>query len=388
MSDTGLGRLVPADGVRLKLLDEEGILFDGRRRMVYFLNTAATLLWCRIEDGEGTARLAEADEAAARARAMIARWQGLGLLVEPGVQPPPPDEPKPPRPRPARRVAPPEGEAIRRHYRLLGTDIALSFAETALADLVHPTLAHLECAAASSPLLVAIDHRGGSFRLTQNGRLLDSCRAPSGLAPLVKLLLARLAVARFPHRVAVHAGALASNAGALLLPAAASSGKSVLTAALMDAGWDYLSDDSALLDGDFAVNGVPYALTIKEGAWDVVAALHPELLQLPVHDRPDRQRVRYLPPAPPRGGAGGRERQVRWIVSPRYDGAGPPARLTRLKRAEALRLLLANCGWAKPLDWEAIERTIEWLGGVESYRAVYSNLAAAVATIDALALGC
>lgn len=377
-------RLVPADGVRLKLIDEEGILFDARRRVVYFLNTAASLLWCRIESGEDVA--SPSDEAA-EARDILARWRTLGLLVEPGAAPAPEPEPEPAKPRPGRRVPPPSAEQVRRHYRLLGSDFALGFAEAGLAEIVHPTLAHLERAGAGNPQLIAIDEHGGRFRLTEAGRLLDACGSASALAPLVKLHLARRAVARFPHRLAVHAGALAGASGALLLPAAASSGKSVLTAALMARGWDYLSDDSALLDEDFAAIGVPYSLTIKEGAWDVVAALFPALSQQPVHDRPDRQRVRYLAPGARDGGERTAPRPVRWIVSPRFDAAGPPARLLRLGRAEALRLLLANCGWVRPLDWETIERTVDWLDGVESYRAVYSSLDAAAATIGALAAG-
>jgi hypothetical protein len=190
-------------------------------------------------------------------------------------------------------------------------------------------------------------------------------------------------VARFPHRLVVHAGALASDAGCLLLPAAAGSGKSVLSAALMARGWEYLSDDSALLDvTDFSVTGVPYSLTIKEGGWDIVAPRFPELLRQAVHRRPDRQRVRYLPPVARRAGAGPAERRVRWIAFPRYVRSAPPAEATRLNRAEALRLLLANCGWVRPIDWETINHTVGWLAGIESSRVVYSNVDAAVETIE------
>lgn len=389
------GRLVPAEGVHLRLLDDEGLLFEPRSGTAYFLNTAATLIWCRIEGENGVspgrqavAAARKADRPAKRYRDIISQWQALGLLVEPGAPPPPVTSaarkmPPPRAGRPAPSVGP---EVVRRHYALLDTDIALSFADTALDELVHPTLAHLERAVpVGDPLVIAIDRHGGRFRLIEGGGLVDACRRPSEVAPLVKLHVARLAVDRYPHRLAVHAGALATSAGCLLMPAAAGSGKSVLTAALMAGGWKYLSDDTALLDDrDFAVEGVCYSLTIKRGGWDVVSPLFPELPRQPVHIRPDRQRVRYLPPVMRQADSRPDERKVRWIVSPRFASSGPPAALKPLGRAEALRLVLANCGWVRPLDLETIDRTIAWLDAVESYGLVYSSLSAAVEAIEAM----
>ncbi|HZB92293.1 MAG TPA: hypothetical protein VE397_12670, partial [Stellaceae bacterium] len=78
-------RLAPAAGVRLRIVDEEGVLFDARRRTIYCLNTAATLVWCRIESGDADLRARDCDAAT---RAIIAQWQALGLLAAPGGAPP------------------------------------------------------------------------------------------------------------------------------------------------------------------------------------------------------------------------------------------------------------------------------------------------------------
>jgi hypothetical protein len=78
---------------------------------------------------------------------------------------------------------------------------------------------------------------------------------------------------------------------------------------------------------------------------------------------------------------------VRWIVFPRFVRSAARARLKRLKRVEALRLLLANCGWVQPLDWATIGRTTEWLSGIASYAATYSSLASAIEMIDSLPRG-
>jgi hypothetical protein len=382
-------RLVPADGVRLKILDDEGILFDERSRKVYFLNTAATLIWCRIESEGGISPIAATGKARAAAGApdIAARWAALGLLVAPGASPRPPVQDAVAAERQVRRrrrVRLSGSAAVRRDYRLLDTEIALAFGEAWLAALVHPTLAHLELGTPpAEPLVITIDCSGGRFRLIEGEQLLDACRSPDEVAPLVKLHVARHAVAQFPHRLAVHAGALARSAGALLLPAPAGSGKSVLTAALMTRGWDYLSDDTAMLaEADFSVTGVPYSLSIKEGGWDALESRFPALLHQPVHRRPDGQRVRYLPPLPPRMRPDPGKRTVRWIAFPQFSPSAPPAAPKRLKLAEALRRLLANCGWVRPLDWETISRTVEWLGHVESYSLDHSSLDTAIEIIE------
>jgi PqqD family protein of HPr-rel-A system len=59
--------------------------------------------------------------------------------------------------------------------------------------------------------------------------------------------LNRLA-ATTPHRVTIHAGAVAAPSGAVILPGPPGAGKSTMTAALVRAGCGYLSDELAALD--------------------------------------------------------------------------------------------------------------------------------------------
>lgn len=380
----GKAGLVPAEGVRLRLIDDEGVLFDPRRRTVYFLNTAATVIWCQIENGEEIS--ASDGFVTAGAQDIVSQWRSLDLLLEPGAKPQrfPRAMSQTRRRGPRLAAFPPGSQPIRRYYRLLSTDFVLTLDDARLAELVHSPLAHLEIDAPPiEPLTIAIDRHRGRFRLTEAGRVLDTCRAENELAPLIKLHAARVAVARFPHLLALHAGALTRGAGTLLLPAAAGSGKSVLTAALLARGWHYLSDDTTLLDERFAVFGLGYGLTLKEGAWELVGGWFPDLMHQRVHIRPDGQPVRYLAPqdrevAGPDRGA----RKARWIIYPRFIPSAPAAELTPLIRVEALRLLLENCGWVRPLDWETVNRTVDWLGQISCYRLTYANAEAAAAATE------
>jgi hypothetical protein len=71
-------------------------------------------------------------------------------------------------------------------------------------------------------------------------------------------LRVRSCVARWaPERIFVHAGAVARDGRALIIPGESFSGKSTLVAALVRAGATYLSDEFAVLDDDGFVH--PYA---------------------------------------------------------------------------------------------------------------------------------
>src|SRR5579884_708898 len=61
----------------------------------------------------------------------------------------------------------------------------------------------------------------------------------------------KLYVAEYARRrVFVHAGVVAHDGGAILIPAASRAGKSTLVAALLERGAHYLSDEYAVLDAD------------------------------------------------------------------------------------------------------------------------------------------
>jgi hypothetical protein len=72
----------------------------------------------------------------------------------------------------------------------------------------------------------------------------------------------QLTVAEFaPRRVFVHAGVVAWNGRAILIPGSSFSGKSTLVAALLRAGATYYSDEYAVIDAKGRVH--PYARELK-----------------------------------------------------------------------------------------------------------------------------
>ncbi len=73
--------------------------------------------------------------------------------------------------------------------------------------------------------------------------------------------------------VVLHAGAVRWNGKAVLVAGPSGSGKSSMIAWLMDRGFEYLSDEAAVLDGAGTLCGLPRALVVKPGAAEKIACL-------------------------------------------------------------------------------------------------------------------
>ncbi|MGH2794542.1 MAG: hypothetical protein ACRDKG_09580, partial [Actinomycetota bacterium] len=148
------------------------------------------------------------------------------------------------------------------------------------------------------------------------------------------------AVARAPDVLVVHAGVVvAPNGNAVVLPAASGGGKTTLTAALVRAGFDYLSDEMMAVDPTtLRVVPVPRSLFVKPGTFEALGmeppALSPEA----------RSFVDGAVPVTPddlRPGSLGSPAAVRTVIAPRYV-AGSPTRIERVTRAAGLTHLASQ----------------------------------------------
>jgi hypothetical protein len=141
-----------------------------------------------------------------------------------------------------------------------------------------------------------------------------------------------------------------------------------------------LGDDTIVLsrvaraggrDG-FAARPVPFAICIKDGAWDLLASRLPTLAEQPVHRRLDGKIVRYLVPTSTFARAA--THPVGAIVFPRRRPGADP-RLSPLPRVEALRALLAEfCPLGPPLTTDAVDELAVWASTVAAYEMTYATL--------------
>jgi hypothetical protein len=162
------------------------------------------------------------------------------------------------------------------------------------------------------------------------------------------------------------------------MPAATASGKSTLAAALMHAGLEVYSDDSAAIDRQTGqVIAMPFALRLRSGSWPVLAGYFPQLATSSIFDR-DGENARFLPPAS----------QHIHTATPRCllfvdFQAGAETRLRRLTPFESLLGLQKSGFWA-PHDQTSIGSFLSWVESMPAYTIRYSNLTEVVPLVIGL----
>ena len=417
----------------LYLMGSEGILFCRTTGRLYYLNTTADFVWCCFEEGLDPPAIIEAlaeqfdislDLARCDVLEALASWKSdeFSATAAPDIaEAPLPDRDvydalsmgASPQSSPiaedagneeylgcisteaetGRKVADattvPLSAAYHEHYYRVG-DIVLRtrYASVEAKSIVHPILAHLEAApdpGEPNPLVnFDITEDAGDFALFRDQVKLRGPVPGGKLASLIHREALLAAYESSDCLAAIHAGAICHEQGCLLLPGASGSGKSTLTAALMDSGLTYLTDELVLLMPDtHVIRPLPVSLGLKRGSWPVLAPVFPMLESLPVYLQEDGTEVRYLTPTQSRlpedtGYA------VHSLVFPRYE-AGARTGLTGLSAAEAL-YRLAEAGYAVPgqLESDVVEELIDWISRLECYELRLGDLNSAVSAIKEL----
>lgn len=397
-------RIEPAPGTRLYYLDDSGVLFCEARQELHLLNAAATLIFSLLEEHGDEGAIASAlapilgiDTAASRerVRSAIAQWREQGFVCASVAtsatvdSPATADSPAAAEPVPTlqrARLPAPASFAARR-YRLLSSRFLLRFSADAQVRVVEPILEHLQDdddAAAITSTIDIVDS-DGRIDVYHDEELVATCEALDQLAPIVKSTVWQTVLRDEAYFLDIHAGVVSDGKRCLLLPAAPGSGKSTLTAALVHAGFEFFSDEVALLeDGTLDVLPVPLALCVKDTGIGALASHYPRLRGSPVHRRGDGKRVVYLPPAREHRPFDERARPVHALVFPQY-APGSETALTPLPRPAALQALLSQClRVAARLDFERVERIVAWIAKLPCYALRVGDSEAAVAAIGAI----
>jgi hypothetical protein len=391
--------LRPALGVRLFLAEDDGILFDEVGQRIFHLNRTAAFIWCHVEEQQPIEAMIESTASAMRldhvqahqfVLKMIRAWWRLGLLHGSRHRVPVLRRSASSRggePRlaaSAERYLLPEVEA--RQYRLVDIRFSFEYSDRKLEEIVHPILAHLELDLPEpGALRLAVTETGEEWRVLLGTTVLGSCRSLNSLAPMVQGIVSTLAIRHHRFLFALHAGGVTLGDKAMLLVGRSKSGKTILTAALLALGWDYLSDDMILMERDsLEALAMPCSLGIKRGGWELLAARFPRLSRPTPSLRADGEIVSYLSPPSSRRSFY-LPRSVRWIVFPTLS-IGTPGSQRPLSRLEGLQRLMRNCcGIPGALTSADIARLIEWSHGISWLEMTVSDLDTAVARLTRIA---
>ena len=172
----------------------------------------------------------------------------------------------------------------------------------------------------------------------------------------------------------------------VIQPAPSGNGKSTLTAALIAKGFDYCTDDLALLtESPVRLRPCPMCLGIKSGSWDVLSEYLPELADLPEYRRADKKRIRYFPPTEgclPHSSTDAYP--VAAMIFPQFV-RGNGTELRQIARGDALiRMTEAGYDLQGALDGAWVDRMVAWIKSLNCFELRFDSLDDAVDAVSSV----
>ncbi|WP_157862517.1 PqqD family peptide modification chaperone [Nitrosococcus halophilus] len=386
-------------GIHEFFLDQELLLFSDLNGSLYRLNTSAAFIWCHQAEGfsiQDTIRAmvdtfgVSAEKAQSDVQASLSEWRHLGLLGALNTVPATENSlPKTENSKSADAKYHPQRLTLAYPYeycyRLGSGCFQVRFSTLEAQQAVHPIIAHLEIAPntrCNSIFDITKDSEG--YLLSRDFTPLATCQNLRELGPLVHGELLVAACKSSECLAIIHAAAMAKGNYAVLLPGDSGSGKSTLAAGMLATGYGYLSDEIVLLTScPYRVFPLPLSIGLKEGAWPVLSPVYPILEELPIYQRQDGKKIRYLAPHDISNQAT-MGYSVRQIIFPSYV-AGITTHVQPIGRAEAFnRIAEGGYDVNRRLNSTTIAELVNWISNIECWELCYSSLAESIDHIGEL----
>ncbi len=175
-----------------------------------------------------------------------------------------------------------------------------------------------------------------------DGEELFTGRRRAELLPYLEWGINWRVIARRREFLQLHAAVLSHGGRAVLLVGDSGVGKSTLAAGLISRGWEYLSDEFALIHPEtLRVHPFPKALCVKKGSFDVVTRLGLPLWRRGHYVKAFKGPVGYVRTADLGTRVATEARPIQFVVFPAY-AAGSKPRLHSVARGSAAFMLAAN----------------------------------------------
>lgn len=205
--------------------------------------------------------------------------------------------------------------------------------------------------------------------------------------PLLEWGLNWCVATRAHHYLLLHAGVVAKDDQAVLLPANPGSGKSTLCGALAHRGWRFLTDEICLVNPtDLRIVPFPRLIPLKNESIEVIRAFSPDAVMGPLFPETRKGRLSHLRPPGASIDRLMETAQARWIVFPLFQKGARLALRPMAKENAFLKLSSSS------FNYELIGlrgfRTVSGLiGTCDCYSLEYGDLEEAIAQLDALVTG-
>jgi hypothetical protein len=266
-----------------------------------------------------------------------------------------------------------------RDYVVHGRNVRIILQTFELTEEIAPRLESLPGASSTPDVTFRVVEDPDGFRIFRNECCVASEATIGETRGVLLQEIVRSCRGRDPLAI-FHAGACGSSSRCVIFPASTQSGKTTLAAVLMKMGLTFYGDDSVLLERDtLSVPVMPFALTVREGSWDVLIPRFPALKNAAIVPR-FGQRVRFLPPAGEK--QDGYCEQVSAIVFARFnvDSANEIAELDSLQ----ILLRLQQSGFWVAHDQQSIRAFLSWIESTAAFALSYSDVDQAASIIRGL----
>jgi len=181
-----------------------------------------------------------------------------------------------------------------------------------------------------------------------------------------------------------HSAVLAKNNNAVLFPAESGAGKSTLAAVLAYKGWDFFTDELAIIKPkQGSVSPCPLSVCVKEGAVDFLCHYYPQLKNLNLYHRLDNKKVRYLPVLSSQQHKSV-DTKITVIIFPFYNKE-IYCELNALDKEEALMRFLGCGSSGRPINKNELVSIIQFIEKTPCYSLVYSDINAALKEVESIA---
>jgi hypothetical protein len=270
--------------------------------------------------------------------------------------------------------------------RLAGLDFIMRFSHQVIAQLVMPIFAHLGCSLTDKPIIFDIIKINKRFLIVSDGLIVDVFAKETEIVPKLSYYVVDSAYRKIDFLMAIHAAALSLGNGCVVLPGNCGVGKTTLSAALIKAGFEYLTDDTAILDRKTrSIIAVPVSLRIKEGSWETIEKMFQESFAVTVHTSSDGRKIRYL--VPPKGSftqAKVANDFVKAIVFPKYSPESKTS-IQPISRLDAIRRI-QECGYdvGACLNKAKVIELLDWIKDVDCYEMNIGSLSEATSILRSL----
>lgn len=251
-------------------------------------------------------------------------------------------------------------------------------------DLLHP-LVEVSTNTDTPKIALALTSDGsaeGGWNVYSSGSLCYRGLEDQAVLPALMTLLFICICKMLDQFMLFHAAVLVRDGKALLLPAAAGSGKTTLAAEMATRGWICFSDELALINpltGEIFPLLLP--MSVKPGSIQILQKSYPGLAELPVWNRIDGQKVRYLLPPDKSFPEKDQFATVHRIVLPFYQEQGETA-LEPLEKPAALQSLAQTGSSNRPLREQDVRAMVALVENADCYQLHYSENRVAIEKLE------